>query len=368
MKRTNAKPRDSALGSRFLPCIFALTLLLAGCGPGMPSQDFSSRQVKPPKPPPDYPPAKDEPLDPALRAAAEHEIEQAADSSDPVVRAHALEVMRTVANTPGAQSTAAGATGGSAWRAHILRGLSDTEPLVRFAASMAAGELKLPEAHDPLLKLVDDPDPNVQVAARFALHRLGDFTFTHGLEKSALDPRPGVRANTAMVLGLLGEKSALKILKVMQRDGSVPVRIQVAEAIWRLGSEEGLQSLVEYSLSKYPDDQMVAVLGLAGPRDRRVIEHIRSQLSTSYPEVALVAARAMGMLGPANDQKFGDEGYGVATAGAKSADPRQKMLAALAFGAIGRPDSQSTLVTLLKDPDGDVRLAAAQAILQLRPA
>ena len=37
-----------------------------------------------------------------------------------------------------------------------------------------------------------------------------------------------------------------------------------------------------------------------------------------------------------------------------------------ALGAIGRADAQETLATLLKDPDPDVRLAAASAILQLR--
>jgi HEAT repeat protein len=74
--------------------------------------------------------------------------------------------------------------------------------------------------------------------------------------------------------------------------------------------------------------------------------------------VSLVAARAMGMLGSG-------AGYGVAMKGAKSVDPRQRHLAALAFGAIGRADAQPFLAPLLKDPESDVRLAAATAILQL---
>ena len=44
------------------------------------------------------------------------------------------------------------------------------------------------------------------------------------------------------------------------------------------------------------------------------------------------------------------------------------MLAALALGAIGRTDAQETLKSLLHDKaSADVRLAAAQAILQLKP-
>ena len=78
-----------------------------------------------------------------------------------------------------------------------------------------------------------------------------------------------------------------------------------------------------------------------------------------------MAARALGMLGS-------DDGYGVALLGAKATDPergpRQRHLAALAFGAIGRTDAQDVLATLLKDPIPDVRLAAASAILQLKNA
>ncbi len=74
---------------------------------------------------------------------------------------------------------------------------------------------------------------------------------------------------------------------------------------------------------------------------------------------ALVAARALGMLDS-------DEGYGVAMAGATSRDPRQRELAAFAFGAIGRSDAQKYLGTLLHDTNPDVRIAAATAIFQLR--
>jgi HEAT repeat protein len=62
-----------------------------------------------------------------------------------------------------------------------------------------------------------------------------------------------------------------------------------------------------------------------------------------------------------------DEGFGVAVKASKSTDPRQRVLAALALGAIGRSDAQDTLRKLLSDGDPDVRLAAATALLQLKP-
>jgi HEAT repeat protein len=63
-----------------------------------------------------------------------------------------------------------------------------------------------------------------------------------------------------------------------------------------------------------------------------------------------------------------DEGYGVALAAAKGNDSRQRFLAALAFGAIGRTDAQGTLRALMKDKDPRVRVVAAAAVLEIAAA
>jgi HEAT repeat protein len=198
----------------------------------------------------------------------------------------------------------------------------------------------------------------VQIAVRFALHKLGITDYSHDLEDTARADEPGVRGNTALALGLLGEKSGMKILRVLSRDPDPTVRQQAYEAMWRLGDHGAVDDLVALTLSKYVDDQMIGLLALAGPREPSVREHVRSGLTSDYIEVALVAARAMGMLGS-------DEGYRVAEKGSKGGDARQRFLAALAFGAIGRTDSQKFLRPLLKDKDPRVRVAAAAAVLQL---
>ncbi len=74
-----------------------------------------------------------------------------------------------------------------------------------------------------------------------------------------------------------------------------------------------------------------------------------------------MAARVVGQL-------KSDEGYGVAMEYYDSKDARQRALAALAFGDIGRMDAQEYLEKLLKDNDPDVRIAAATALLQLKRA
>jgi HEAT repeat protein len=133
----------------------------------------------------------------------------------------------------------------------------------------------------------------------------------------------------------------------------------VAEAMWRLGDEKGMETLVAAIVSQSPDDQIIATQGLSATNDKRMAPYFRGKLTTVYDEVNLAAARALGMVGS-------DEGYGVAQKGAKSSDPRHRHLAALAFGAIGRPDAQGLLSDLLSDSEPSVRLAAAMSILQLR--
>jgi HEAT repeat protein len=323
--------------------ILVALMTLAGCGPRVEAQ----RHHMPPRSarPPAVPPARQVPLDPALLEQARRVVEQSARHSDPYLRANAMEAVRLGMGPEHGQI--------------VLRGLDDADPVVQFAAAMAAGEMRLHTAREPLQRLADEPDMHVRVATRFALHRLGDSSRSRDLAVTAEDPDPAVRANTALVLGLLEEPTAVRVLRPMRRDSSVLVRLQVAEALWRMRDPMALETLVTATISVYPDDQMVGVLALAAPRDRRVIEHVRGMLATDYEEVNLVAARAMGMLGS-------DEGHGVALRGAKSADARQRLLAALALGAIGRSDAQDVLRELLQDADPVVRLAAATGLLQLQ--
>ncbi len=301
----------------------------------------------PPPPPaiPTAPQASAKPLNPALQDSARSELLNECDAADPFLRSNAIEAVGEVAPDHALEP--------------ILHGLNDPEPTVRFAAAVAAGQLRIKEANATLVAHVQDSDLRVQAAVRFALHRLGDTRFSHDLEKFATDFDSRVRGTTAFILGLLQDPSATNILTHLLSDPSPAVRIQAAEALWRLGDQRGLSDLVAFSISGYPDDQMVALIALAEPHDQRIIEHVRGNLISDYPEVSLAAARALGMLGS-------DAGYDIAVAGAKSQDPRQRALAALAMGAIGRSDLQKYLSDLLKDSDPQVRISAATGILQLR--
>ncbi len=323
-------------------------LSIAGCEGGgathMPGQ---------PTPPPAYPKAANVPIDPALQKQARGEIESAFHSPDEIVRAHALETAKDLrlADADGV----------------IVDALRDRSVLVRKAAAMAAGELQIQAAAPRLPELLaaeassDDPISSEQerMAGIFALHKLGDTQYSHEFEKTAFDARTPIRGETAFILGLLGDKSAIPILvKMVQKDKDPNVKLQAGEALWRMGDERGEDALLAGTISSYASDQMLSLLALAEPRNTIVLGHIEGLFSSDYLEVRLVAARAAGMLGS-------DEGYGVAIQGTKSMDPRQRALAAMAFGGIARADAQPYLGQLLKDNNPDVRLAAAGALMEI---
>jgi HEAT repeat protein len=269
----------------------------------------------------------------------------AEDSNRPGIRANAIEALQETSPRDAADAA--------------TKGLTDADPGVRFSACMAVGQLKLASAHQRLLEMHDsDPSPVVQVGVRFALHRLGDTRYSHDLEKFARDSDPEIRGKTALALGLLQEPTAANILNPMRNDSEATVRLQAAASLWLMGDQRGLDDLVVWAISKFPDDLMIATLALAQPKDQSVIQHVRGNLVTDYPEVDLAAARALGMLGS-------DEGYAIAVLGTKSKDPRQRWLGARALGDIGRTDAQPILSALLKDDDILVRVCAATAILEL---
>lgn len=316
-------------------------------------QDSSNREQPGPavmpaaRKPPEVAPARNEAVDVELRNAAQKMLETLSTDNSAVIRANAIE---------GAQRNLPVAVA----RPMVVRGFSDPAAVVRFSACVAAGDLQLSDTQPVLEKLAYDEDPSVRLAARYGLHKLGNTTLTQEMLYGLRDDRAGVRGNTVMLLGMLGEKSAIVPMKRIVTDKSPTVRLQLHEALWKLGERQSIEELVIFSMSKFPDEQIVALIAMAGPRNQRVMEQLRGWLVDEYPEVTLAAARGVGMLGS-------DEGYGVAMKYLASPEPRQRGMAALALGDIGRIDAQSRLKPLLADPSAEVRLSAATAVLKLKP-
>jgi HEAT repeat protein len=327
-------------------CLVVIFAAVTGCPPSKPTV----RDILPPAPPPAVPRSQETALNPALRQSARDVLVAGLAGTDELTRAHCLEAVAEVAETD---------PHGPDYTPAVLAAFGDSSELVRFSAALTIGRLKIKSAHRLLLADLLDPSFKVRVADHYALHMLGDKRYSHDLEAYSKNPDATVRGATAEVLGLMEEPSATKILLPMRRDTDVRVRQQASEALWRLGNEDGKSDLVALTVSSYADDRGIGLLGLAARKDPDARKFIVGSLTSYWLEVNLVAARALGMLGS-------DEGYTIAVEAANDPEPRNRLLVALALGAIGRSDSQPILAKLLKDKNAAVRVAAATAILQLQ--
>src|ERR1019366_4693595 len=305
------------------PFLLLMTIGLAGCAAHGPAGG-SAPPVS--KRPPLVPVMVAMPIDAGLNAQARRELDWALNSSDEILRAEALEELKDV-NPPDAGTI-------------ILGKLGDNSHLVRKAAALAAGELQYRPAQPRLDDLLETANGSERIAVIFALHRLGDPSHSHELEKTAMDGDPRIRGDTALVLGMLGEKSAIPILRSMLKDNDAKVRLEAADALWRMGDQLGADGLVAATLSNNPDDRMIALLGLAEPRDTQVLGNVEGLLTDDTVEVGLVAARAAGMLGS-------EDGYGLALQYVTSDVIARRVLAGEALDAIGRADAQPALRKLL---------------------
>ena len=157
---------------------FAYVLLagaLAGCSSSKPDHAIPP----PPAPVAIAPKYSPEPLKPDLHEKARQELLSDTTAADPYLRSNAIEALVDVdpADAPGP----------------VMKGLSDPEISVRFAAIMAAGKIKLVDAYPTLQQMAYDKDLRIQAAVRYALHKLGDKRLTQELERLSMDGDSHVR-------------------------------------------------------------------------------------------------------------------------------------------------------------------------------
>ena len=248
----------------------------------------------------------------------------------------------------------------------LLRvGVDDKSPVVRFAAMATMGKLRLKELEPSARRLLADPDESVRAAAMFALGQCGTSVNASAMATMLASADPGVRANLALLLGLTRDPSAIPLLKDAAKaplkraspQQAALVRLQIAEAVVNLGDEGSIDALEAAAFSQFDEVRVLAVLILGRLEDRRMEPALAGMLDRPPVELQVAAAQALATMGRSR-------GLNVVLRAAGSATPTVRAQAAIALGAFREPAASDKLAQMLDDPQPQVRIAAAAALLR----
>ncbi len=311
-------------------------------------------------------PAQPAPLTPQqmLAAARQRAVDQvllSARSDNPFMRANAIEAAQNLPDRV---------------QPLVQLALEDRATVVRFAALMTVGQLRLGHLLPSVEPHLTDPNNSVRMAAMFAMHQCGRTVDLSPLAEMVVSQDPVTRRNSVMILGMMGEPSAIGLIKDGMRkplEKEHPVhyalaRVMAAEAIAKLAAaqqgeryrEEELEALHALRAGIWSNEDEVRVLSLlilARLGDRSQRPAVEGLLAEPPIEMQLAAAEYLARTGqPA--------GVDMVVATSRHNRPAIRAQAATTLGLIDQPNAVTTLIGMLDDSEELVRLAAATAILQ----
>jgi HEAT repeat protein len=256
----------------------------------------------------------------------------------------------------------------------IRQALRDEVPGVRFAAMLALGSMRDDVSEPNIRALLSSDLDSDRIAAIYALHALGDTRFTGDLAGYLLKSEDlATRRHAALVLGRMGEKGALPLLNLAMHDSDRGLRANVLEARTLLGDAEARNFLKTTSYGGVGEETAFSIVTLGQLRDQSYLNLFRDKLETAlHLEVKLAAARALGWLGDDTGYEIAYRSLSFSTSKDEENEPsenrnlRVRQMAALAVGAIGKPEALPKLKRMMESA-GDPRLqiAAAKAILDI---
>ncbi|MDB5391562.1 MAG: repeat-containing protein [Planctomycetaceae bacterium] len=327
-----------------------------------------------------------------LDEAATDQLVQGLNSPDNIVRAQTAEALGTIGES--AQETAAalvealtdgidmvrakavealGKIGESAAEIAVpalVLALRDHDNTVCALAAEALGQMgrSAEETVPNLIQLLSHINPQVRASVAESLGKLGRNSpmARTNLEQACRDDDAGVRSQSLRALGQMGcptTSSKQTVLESLQ-DIDGPVRSAAVDALGAWGDldEISLPRLLE--LLQDPNDEVKVQVARALPRcagdtDAAVEGLCRQLLEDTSDMVQVQAAWALGEIGPAA-AAAGPALVQASQTGEISV--REQAMRAIAL--ILPPESISTLVAGLKDPNSVIRKVASEGLLK----
>ncbi|MFP4054814.1 MAG: HEAT repeat domain-containing protein [Phycisphaerae bacterium] len=302
---------------------------------------------------------------------ARHTLLKFSDSSNPVLRAYALE------STAELLEAKAGGT--------LMQALEDRHYSVRLHAAKAIGDIRYRPALDRLRTLasprpsVGEPDLSVLAAIIYAMMRLDDDTYARQLALMLQHREPSIRASADWAMGAVGHPSGVPILRAAVKDErNETARQTMIESLALLG-EEKYQRFLEASKFSSIENRVSAIraMGQIGTIDLK--EVLRDLAwSNQPPQVRVAAIGQLARLGEVDEVTLDyvrrcvrqsrpllEELYGSKRKIEEKEVIALRQMAAEALGWTDREVVVNDLHPLLGEATGGAQVAAATSILRL---
>ena len=279
---------------------------------------------------------------------------------------------------------------------YLIEALKDKETGVRRNALYVLGKIgpKSSAAVSALIEAMKDGDKLIRRNAAEALGKIGPVAAqaAPALTEALKFGDTTFRQNVVEALGDIGSESSVAALTEALKDKDTGVRRIAVEALGNIGSEGCVPAIAEALKDKdtYVCRSAVEALGKIGPKSRAAMSALTETLKHYKPEVRDVTAKMLWRIGFAavpyliealNDEdtfacrnavtvlgKIGPEAS-VATLKLTEVlnknDTFVRRNAAIALGKISSEAAMPALTEALKDEDGDVREAAANALRKI---
>jgi HEAT repeat protein len=239
----------------------------------------------------------------------------------------------------------------------LVDGLDHYDPVIRAATARVIGRLRIVDAGDKLIAGLNDASGLVRRYCADALGRIREERAIQSLtERAAFYRSDDTAAEMLLALARIGHASSLEVFRSRLNDANPQIRRAAAEGLGRLGDGQSLGAL-KTMMAADPSvpGRLAAAFAVGGFGESQ--SHVIAAALAS-PDTAPQARDYLIELGPAAIPGV-ESALGVATDGRFRAD----LVHVLGF--TGTRDTVRLVEPFLKDKDGRVSRAAANAINRL---
>ncbi len=247
----------------------------------------------------------------------------------------------------------------------MLEALGKTNNMVRLVALETLGQLADPSTFDTVQKLFNDQASNIRAAAVSTAIRCGDKRVIPMLLPMLRDTSWEVRLETVKALGKVGDETVVESLCRALQDQDHDVRENVAHALGKLADPRSIQSLVLALMDVQSFVRTAAHNALfridrnwkKSDGARSALPQIKAARNHREYWISHSAEKLLDQIRPdsEDDDTGWKPGYSAREAPASGQADKSAVHPALAI-----------LTDLLRDPDRDLRLAAVEALGDLR--